>query len=170
MSLFLSLGKSLAKFAMDSASGIQYTNDKEIEDKGDDFLLHYQILLMKESNSDDRLDMVMGIATTGIFAAKADGKFSTNEGMEIMDFIEVSLSNEDITREEIYDIVLDISNSPIQMVHLGQIALKLQNRYGNLAIDVLRRFIEVVIYGDGEVHPKELAFLNEWEKTVELMG
>jgi len=37
-----------------------------------------------------------------------------------------------------------------------------------LGIVALRKFIEFMIYSDGEVHPKELEFLNNWNTTLDI--
>jgi len=74
------------------------------------------------------------------------------------------------SREELLKVVLAISDSPIRMIDLGTIAVNLSHKHQVSSINVLRSFIEYIIYSDGEVHPKELEFLKNWDKTIESMS
>ena len=165
----MGLFSSLAKIVVDSASGVLYVDNKEIEKKMEEFVLHYTYLLEKSYNYDSRMEVVMAVITTGVFAAKADGKFLKKEGLELVDLMVASLNEEDISREEAYEIVMTISEAPIDMEHLGLIGIKLKRKYGDGAIEMLKSIIELIIYIDGEIHSKEKEFLTDWENTIRIL-
>jgi len=167
MGLFSTLGKSLAKIVIDSASGIQYANKEEINSKAEDFVLHYQHLLNKTYDIDDKLEIVMVFALTSIAVSKSDGNFSNSEVQELLDLIEGSVEGE-ISREEALELIKDLNKMPITFEVLTRGAMEIQNQYGDLAIETLRKFIEYMIYSDGEVHPKELEFLKNWTNAINI--
>ena len=168
MGLFSSIGKSLLGLALDSTSGVRYVNNSEINSKIDEFVLRYKLLLKKAYNIDDKRKITMGFVTAAISVAKADGNFSNDEVLELLDFIEGSFGHE-LSREEALEFIQEINEAQLELEDVCRLSIELSRRYGESTIDTLRSFIEFIIYIDGKVHPKELEFLNNWNKTIEIM-
>ena len=167
MGLFSTLGESLVKLAVDSASGIEYVNKEEINSKANDFLLHYKYLLNKANNANEKMEIVVTFVITAIGVSKADGDFSDTEVIELIHLMEGSLEGE-ISREEALETIQNLSTVPLDIETLGRTAIKIADKYGELSLETLRKFIEYMIYADGEVHPKELEFLNNWDSTIRI--
>ena len=164
MGLFSSLKKTL--------EGIEGVTEEEKEQKAYIFLLHFRELMKKvrSYDADEVMELVTAIVITGVFAAKSDGNFSKSEAMELFDFMDSSMDSDEISREEILEIILIMSEAPMKMKDLGTLAINLSRKYGQSSIDALRSFIEYIIYSDGEVHPQELRFLDDWDTTIKIMS
>jgi len=165
----MGLFAGLVKIVVDSASGTIYVDNKEIENKMEEFVLHYTQILQKAYDYDSKGEIVVAVVMTGIFAAKSDGKFLKKEGFELVDLMVESLGEENISREEAYETVMELSKAPVDMEDLGRIAINLKRKYGRGAIEMLRSIIEFIIYVDGEVSQKEKDFLESWEKTIKIL-
>jgi len=165
----MGLFSSLTKILIDSASGIKYVDNKNIENKAEEFILKYRYLLQKTYVHQEKVELVTAFIITAIATAKSDGTFSKTEVSELIDFIIASLDEDIISRDEALDLIKEFIDIPIDMTSLANIAVNLAKRYGNSVIDTLRSFIIFIIYSDGEIHPKELEFLDKWNKTVQIV-
>jgi len=167
MGLFSTLGASLIKVAVDSASGIEYVSKEEINSKVQDFSLHYKHLLNKATNFKDKMEIVVIFAMTAIAVSKSDGSFSDSEITELISLMDLSTGGL-LPKDDALEIIRDLNAQPVSIEDLASQAIKLSSKYGEIAIVALRKFIEFMIYSDGEVHPKELEFLNNWNTTLDI--
>ena len=170
----MGLFSALIKIVSDTTLGIKYIGNDEKEEKAHAFLLSFKRYMdnILYISGDDKIKIVTAIITTGISAANADGKFTKSEGLELLNFMDTILNDEYevISREEILELILTINDTPLDMEDLGNLAINLSHEYQTSPINLLRSFMEYIIYSDFEVQPKELEFLKNWDKTIELIS
>ncbi len=163
----MGLFSSLVQVVADSAQGIRYVGEEK-DEKLEDFSLHYRQLLKKIDDVDHAIAIIELFVRTAIGAAKSDGVFSKIEAAEITSFIEGSFGGE-LSSQECFELLKDINREQMDLVTLCEASIGASNRYGSIVIETLRAFLECIIYSDGQVHPKEVDFLNRWEKTISVL-